>query len=473
MRKLALAALAFTAVATTTLAMPRDAEACGGCFAPPETPTVVTDHRMILSISKDQSTLYDQIKYSGAPESFAWVLPISGTVTVGLSSDAVFQTLDGYTQTQVLPPPRNCPSPPNSCSRGGATNASGAAFDESGGGVTVNSRQVVGPYDTVQLSATDPAALANWLSQNGFSVPAGIQPVIDTYVGEHFDFLALKLLPGKGVQDMRPVRVTTPGANAVLPLRMVAAGTGSTVGISLWVVGEGRYEPQNFPTFMVEASELSWDWTQNKSNYVDIRAQKTTAGAGRAWEIENSTNVLPQTIQSAVINGYSYNGSGPYPQTEEDRAQQSYLPITDANGAVVKTAVQVRQEDLDTLFHGIPSAATRVTRLRADVAHAALDADLVMSASQKQDVLATTRQVTKELNQPICPVYNGCDQVGTAPRDEANFRSTTTTGGTTACSTSIPTTGSSNAWLGVGLGAFAVALGKVVRARARRAPPRS
>ncbi|AKU96413.1 hypothetical protein AKJ09_03077 [Labilithrix luteola] len=418
---------------------------------------------MILSISKDQSTLYDQIKYSGAPESFAWVLPISGTVTVGLSSDAVFQALDGLTQTTVLPPPLNCPTRPNNCNASfGSSDSAGTAPNA---GVTVNSRQVVGPYDTVQLSATDPAALANWLSQNGFSVPAGIQPVIDTYVGEHFDFLALKLLPGKGVQDMRPVRVTTPGASTVLPLRMVAAGTGSTVGISLWVVGEGRYEPQNFPTFMVEASELSWDWTQNKSNYVDIRAQKTTAGAGRAWEIENSTNVLPQNIQNAVINGYYYNGSGPYPQTEEDRAQLSYLPITDANGAVVKTAVQVRQEDLDTLFHGIPSAATRVTRLRADVAHAALDADLVMSASQKQDVLPTTRQVTKELNQPTCPVYNGCDQVGTAPRDEANFRSTTTTGGTTACSTTPPKQESRNAWAGVGLGLLATVIGKVVRKR--------
>jgi hypothetical protein len=29
---------------------PRDAEACGGCFVPPESSSVVTDHRMALSI---------------------------------------------------------------------------------------------------------------------------------------------------------------------------------------------------------------------------------------------------------------------------------------------------------------------------------------------------------------------------------------------------------------------------------------
>src|SRR5215207_3353429 len=78
-----------------------DANACGGCFGPPppptESPTIVTDHRMILTVAKEQSTLYDQIRYQGSPESFAWVLPIAGTVDVGLSADIVFTGLDQMT----------------------------------------------------------------------------------------------------------------------------------------------------------------------------------------------------------------------------------------------------------------------------------------------------------------------------------------------------------------------------------------
>ena len=47
----------FLSIASAALAFgaaffaPSDAAACGGCFAPPENPTVVTDHRMALSIS--------------------------------------------------------------------------------------------------------------------------------------------------------------------------------------------------------------------------------------------------------------------------------------------------------------------------------------------------------------------------------------------------------------------------------------
>jgi hypothetical protein len=65
---------------------------------------------MILSVSKTQSTLYDQIEYAGDPAEFAWVLPTKGIVDVGLSSDLIFNQLGVDTGVQVLPPPINCPA---------------------------------------------------------------------------------------------------------------------------------------------------------------------------------------------------------------------------------------------------------------------------------------------------------------------------------------------------------------------------
>ena len=252
-RQLAIGVVCVLAAIGGTVAFERDASACGGCFGPPppptESPTVVTDHRMILSLSKEQSTLYDQIRYQGSPASFAWVLPISGTVDIGLSADVVFGSLDTMTATVIQAPPQNCPQPPTSCNTSfGAPQAAGASAKDDNG-VTVLKKEIVGPYETVQLKAEDPQALEAWLAKNGFVVPPDVKPVVDTYVKEHFNFLALKLVPGKGVQEMRPVRVTSQGANVALPLRMVAAGTGPVVGISLWIVAEGRYEPQNYASF--------------------------------------------------------------------------------------------------------------------------------------------------------------------------------------------------------------------------------
>jgi hypothetical protein len=456
----AASAVLLATFAVTTLTE-RAARACGGCFTPPENPTVVTDHRMILSIAKEQTTLYDQIRYQGDPGSFAWVLPIAGTVDVGLSADALFNILDQQTQTQIVPPPRNCPGPPSGCNFGAASAGRNAADSE--GGVEVLKREVVGPYETVQLKSSDPAALDAWLAKNGFKVPDAIKPVLAKYIGEKFDFLALKLVPGKGVNDMRPVRVTTPGATAVLPLRMVAAGAGATVGITLWVVGEGRYEPQNFPTFSIPTADIVWNWAQSKSNYTELRAQKTAAGGGRAWELESSDGILPQQVSQQL----SYVGDVYLPDGGTAPAPGGYTPIQDGQGTVVKTAVQARQEDLAALFKGVTGPAARVTRLRADLAYAALDADLVVTATQDQAVLVRTRQLTREADQPQCPVFDGCESAGTAPRDEAIARSSSGGIFSSSCATTQARDGN-HGWLAAGAGFVGLALANAIRRR--RAP---
>src|ERR1019366_5343058 len=184
-----------------------EARACGGCFhGPTQNGDVITDHRMIFSVSPQQTTLYDEIEYQGSPSSFAWVLPIHGQVQVGLSADVVFAALDSATATTIQSPnPPSCPS--CTCAEFGAADASAGPTNgggSSGGGVNVISQSVVGPYDTVQLQSTNPTALTDWLAANGFAVPSDHQPIIAAYVNEGFDFLALKLQPGQGVQAMRP-----------------------------------------------------------------------------------------------------------------------------------------------------------------------------------------------------------------------------------------------------------------------------
>ena len=416
----------------------RDAEACGGCFHPPEPPgehtSVVTDHRMILSVSPQQTTLYDQIRYAGNPSSFAWVLPIAGQATIGLSSDTLFTALDQITGTTVVAPPMNCPGPPTFCNSrfgsGGADGTAGSAPQAAeDGGVTVTKHEVVGPYETVQLHSTDPNALNDWLTSHGYVIPDDVKPIISAYVTEHFDFLALKLVPGAGVSAMRPVRVSTAGAAPILPLRMVAAGTGAKVGVTLWVLADGRYEPQNFPFFQIKDEDLLWDWNANQSNYTTLRAAQESASGFHAWELESSTTQSQANIRTFVTQQGQLGNGGP-------DAGQDYLPIQQPDGGgIAETSDQVRQDDFTTLFTGIGASdgQVRITRIRTDLAHDALAQDLALQASADQSVLSNLRKVTKEANEPQCPVYDGqCNQVGTAPRSQV----TQATKDSFSCSTS-------------------------------------
>ena len=378
------------------------ARACGGCFTMPESDSVVTDHRMILSISPQQTTLYDQIRYSGSPTSFAWVLPISGLASVGLSSDLVFATLDQQTETQVIAPPRkNCSGEPYCPDEHGSLSADASAMSSDSSAappVTVTKSEVVGPYETVQLHSTDPNALNAWLVAHKFVVPAAVQPIISQYVADHYDFLAMKLVPGASVQSMRPVRVTTAGAAPVLPLRMVAAGTGPTVGLTLWVVAEGRYEPQNFPFFQIDASEVVWDFATRSSNFKSLRTAKEAALNGRGWEVESSSDLF---LDSFVR------------QIRAEAATVDYPAVEGGDGApdsgIAQTPEHARDADLATLFAGLPGSTARVTRLRADLAHASLVDDLFLQASSVQDPLDRTRRATKPEDNTVCPTYPPCD----------------------------------------------------------------
>jgi uncharacterized protein DUF2330 len=530
----------------------RDAAACGGCFTlapPPEAPpesvdSVITGERMIFSISKDQTTLYDEITYSGSPASFAWVLPIKGEVVVGLSADILFGTLDQLTASTVVPPPTGCPPPPANCavastggcgfSLGGSSSNSTSGFaaedasTQADGGVTVLTQQQVGPYETVQLKSNDGSALTSWLDKNGYRVPASDAAVIAHYVSEGMDFLALKLVPGEGVSAMQPIRVTTKGAYPVLPLRMVAVGTGATTGITLWVVADGRWEPQDFPFFTIKSSELSWDWSTSSSNYETLRLSKESALGGRGWQIESSLDLSQYLITNTLLGAIQRNFSGaggyvdptpiPSPGSGEDAggadggndsgeatdssdvesgthadaaspaeaghgdAGSTDAAIADAGAGEASapdageqdawifppTAQTLAREDLAVLFAGISGSNVRITRLRSDIAHSALSNDLVIQAASDQSELSNTYNATQQIGQPLCPIYDGnCNQTAEVPRDQAladENGQSSTSEGGCGCKT---TSGQVGWRTTLGIIAAAASLG-VVRSRRRR-----
>jgi MYXO-CTERM domain-containing protein len=438
------------------LAEARPAAACA-VFTPPVAP-IVTDHRMIVSVGRDESTLYDEVRYQGSPESFAWVLPISGEAKVGLSAEVLFSALDARTRVTVRAPDAKCPPPPPSSERCAER---GAGFGNPGvpnDGVTVTKREVVGPYETVQLQSSDPKALTDWLGKNGFVVPDDVKPLVATYVAEKLNFLAMKLVPGQNVKSMRPIRVTTKGSNVTVPLRSISAGTGPSVKLALWVVGEGRYEPVNFPTYTIPSADLVWDWTTNASNRDALKSEKLGLSKGRGWELHSSIDLSIEGLRQEVASPRRYEPNDP-------NAPSDYAAIEAKEGLPGKTVAQVRDEDLAVLG-GSSTRGLRVTFLQAELPRESLGSDMVLAASSDQSSLAAERTVAKEIGEPQCPVYGECGEIERyVPRSEAEAAGGSSAAASSGCST---TQGTSS---GPGIGSLLAVLGVTLaglRARRRR-----
>src|SRR5262249_52469842 len=138
-------ALVLTMAMAGAALVARDASACGGGFGGQAGDNQNPGGKMLLTLSPRRTTVYDQSTYSGSPSSFAWVLPIKGLATIGLSSDALFQNLGQDTQVTISSPPLNCN--PGGCANAPAFggNTTGAGGSSSNGGmVTVIAQQVVG-----------------------------------------------------------------------------------------------------------------------------------------------------------------------------------------------------------------------------------------------------------------------------------------------------------------------------------------
>jgi hypothetical protein len=286
--------------------------------------TVVTAHRMAFATSGTRTVLWDQIKYAGNPTDFSWVLPVKGAVKIESASDAWFEALEAVTNAQVSPPPLHCFNQSSSggdgCSCGAASASDVALAPTSAGagnpstGVTVTHEGTVGPYDCVQVEGGG-QALADWLPKNGYVVPPDMAPVLDAYANEGFGFIALKLQPDQGTKQMTPVRVITDGGSDTLPLRMVAAGTGDFVAITLYVIAEGRYEIDGFGQTAVDTSKLAYDWSNSNTNYADVRQQALAANGGKVWltsfsQLDAFTQAHTDAVGNSLVYSVNKGGAG-------------------------------------------------------------------------------------------------------------------------------------------------------------------
>jgi hypothetical protein len=144
-----------------------------------------------------------------------------------------------------------------------------------------------------------------------------------------------------------------------------------------------------------------WDRNTQSSNYTTLQQQTESKYNFAAWQTESSMAVVPQDVIGIVT---------------ADPAAQDYLPVSasdaGADAGLSEPADNVRGDDLTILFPD-PANPVTITRMRGDIARAALANDLVLQASANQTELSNIYQVTQSVNAPSCPpVPNPCPPCG-------------------------------------------------------------
>ena len=224
-----------------------------------------------------------QIEYTGSAPDFSWILPLpeaidAEAVQVPEDAMAAFTELEVATDPVIMAPPvPSCVPPPVEL------------MIAMGQAVEVFASGEVGPYAFDVVGSEDPDALVTWLRENDYRVTEAMEPLIDVYVDEQFVFLAMKLRPDQGAQDVEPVKVTYPSERPMIPLRLTAVAANPDMAVMVWIYAEHQAVPMNYAKMAIENDELSF-WVDGRgnrgNNYRLLIGEKADEHSGQAFITE-------------------------------------------------------------------------------------------------------------------------------------------------------------------------------------------
>ena len=370
--------LVFGVLAALTL--PASALACGGCFIPQatsSTPVLQNAERVLFARDEvtKRSYVWVEIRYSGPPGEFSWVLPLPKQPTVTVGDSWVFDRLDAATGATFKldgGTSENCSFSSRSSSGvgcGGLASSTVASSDEAGSGgnltdptstdgVKVLKHAQAGPYDYTLVQATSKSEGATkmiaWLQSNGYAVPEKSKPIMDTHVARGDVFVALRLVPGATVKEVRPIALEMDDAEPCVPLRLTSIAAEDDMNIVVTLAGSGRAIPKNHLHVVVNPMRL--DWFGGAANYPQVLAQAIDDAAGRAFATEYAGK-LPNTITTTGLYGQT-TSTATFPLTSLQtnliaqthtaqsawaRIQAAQLPITESTAEIIEAYIHAAE----------------------------------------------------------------------------------------------------------------------------------
>lgn len=331
MRQLARGVLGLAVVVVTLWTAERAAEACG-CLSPPavrEGDYAVNQsaEQLIFEVEPNYVTAHVLIKYAGAPDKFAWIIPAPEVPELGISPASTFGLLDRLTAPSITVRDETiCPISEWSCRyhetpscgagddndpAGGIADAGASASDAGGAGeppVTVIDTQVVGDYQTVTFRASEASAATQWLRDNGFIVNQTTSIYMEPYVQSNFVFVAIKLVPGAGIDAIKPLKMRYQAAFPMIPLVLTAVAAQPHLTINAYVFANEPYRPMGHPIVELDAGRIANDHA-GRTNYPQVLARTIDEAGGDAFAIEYRGATLRPEFGQTPGGGPSCCGS--------------------------------------------------------------------------------------------------------------------------------------------------------------------
>jgi hypothetical protein len=224
------------------------------------------EQRVAIAAGPSRTTLWTSLRFTAAGGKMGIVLPAPPGSSIDISSDAWFEALEVATAPRVFPPHGSsfyCPG------KTGPANA----FETDG---------QIGHLQTLTRPAPplavlgDAGSVSTWADMNGLSISPALQASLGAMSGVSFVVVAYDAPAGAGVTPT--IRLSMPGAQAMLPLALTAAAS-ADLPVTAWTIGPGQGDLIGATQVSISASSLAWNAAAQSSNYDTLRAGALASGA--------------------------------------------------------------------------------------------------------------------------------------------------------------------------------------------------
>ena len=196
--------------------------------------------------------------FQGDPKEFAVVIPVPTFIErdqIAVVDKGLLDHLDAYTAPRLVEYFDEDPCRPRPEIMAMAAPAGAGAPQELARkrGVTIEATYTVGEYDILILSAKESGGLEQWLTENGYRIPAGAGAVLGSYLRQQMRFFVakvnLKEQAKLGFTYLRPLQVSFVSPKFMLPIRLGTVNANGPQELFVFTLtGKGRVETTNYRT---------------------------------------------------------------------------------------------------------------------------------------------------------------------------------------------------------------------------------
>ncbi|ANO50240.1 DUF2330 domain-containing protein [Woeseia oceani] len=267
----------FAVCALATVAISATAEAfCGFYVARADTSLYNEASQVVLVRDGNRTVITMANDFQGDTKDFAVVIPVPTFIErdqINVADGSLIAHLDAYTAPRLVEyhDPDPCErrymredSAMESRAPAGLMQLKNSA---SADGVTIEAQYTVGEYDILILSAEESGGLVSWLREHDYRLPAGAEPVINSYLKQDMRFFVAKVNLEEqsklGYKKLRPIQVAYESNRFMLPIRLGTVNARGEQELFVYALTRtGRVETTNYRTVRLPSNQEIPEYVQ-------------------------------------------------------------------------------------------------------------------------------------------------------------------------------------------------------------------